>query len=265
MSAIRIGLVVVGVLAALIGALWLAQRRLIYLPSGSPGSPPSGWESVTVTTDDGLELTGWHAETHTSAPIVVVFPGNAGNRSGRVPLGNALVDAGLDVLLVEYRGYGGNPGSPSEEGLARDARAFVAWAEGAHPDGTTIYFGESLGAAVAVGVAQDVEPDAIVLRSPFTSLPDTAAVHFPFLPVGLLLWDEYPVLDQVGAIEAPASVVAGTDDGTIPIGQSREVYDAAPTPVAWLEVEGADHNDPELAHGPEVIAAVLATIEASEG
>ena len=260
MSALRIGLVVVGVLAVLLAGLWLVQRRLIYLPSGTAGEPPAGWEAATVTTEDGLEITGWHAVAGSEAPVVVVFPGNAGNRSGRIPLGDALVGAGFNVLLVEYRGYGGNPGSPSEEGLARDARAFVSWARGEYPTADMVYLGESLGAAVAVRSAVEAPPDAVVLRSPFSSLPDAAAVHFPFLPVGMLLHDEFPVIDQVGGLEAPVSVVAGTADGTSPIAQSRAVFEAALSPDAWVPVEGADHNDPALAHGPAVVTTVVVSL-----
>ena len=126
---IRVGLIVLAVFAVLIGALWLLQRRLMYLPTGTAGQPPTGWQTVTVTTSDGLTIDGWHATVDETAPVVVVFPGNAGNRSGRLPLGDSLAAAGLNVVLVDYRGYGGNPGSPTEEGLTWDAMAFARLAQ----------------------------------------------------------------------------------------------------------------------------------------
>ncbi len=258
---LRVGLIILAVLAVLIGALWLFQRRIMYLPTGTAGQPPAGWQTVTVSTGDGLDIEGWHATVDETAPVVVVFPGNAGNRSGRLPLGNALAAEGLNVVLVEYRGYGGNPGSPTEAGLTQDALAYAQWARQAHPNSTILYFGESLGAAVAVRTATGQPPDAVVLRSPFTSAPDVAAVHYPFLPVHRMIWDRWPVRSEIAGVDAPVSVVAGTADGTIPLTQSRAVFDTARTRVTWVAVEGADHNDPDLTHGPQVIETIVSATQ----
>ena len=120
-------LVVVLGLVVLVGLLVGLQRRLIYFPGPAMPPPPPGIEAVAVRTADDLRLAGWLSRDRADEPLVVVFPGNAGTRADRLPLARALRPHGIGVLLVDYRGYGGNPGSPSEEGLAQDAQAWRAW------------------------------------------------------------------------------------------------------------------------------------------
>ncbi|HVR33571.1 MAG TPA: alpha/beta hydrolase [Acidimicrobiia bacterium] len=244
----------------LVALVWTFQRRLIYFPAAlTPTAVPSGVEAVSYTTEDGVTLDAWYLaaadETHGT---VIVFNGNAGNRAGRQPLGEALRVNGFSVLLTDYRGYGGNPGRPTEQGLAADARAALAYVRGRSdtvPD-AIFYFGESLGAAVAIGLAHDDPPAALVLRSPFTSLIDIAGTHYPFLPASILLRDRYPNLDLIGAIDVPLLVVAGTLDQIVPIDQSRRVLEAAAGFARLLELPDADHNDAELASGDRMIAEV---------
>ena len=256
MRLIRLLAVIAAIAALAGGGLWSLQRRLIYLPEQHLPSIDAvlpGWQSVHVETADGLTLRGWFRTPRPAAPVVIVFNGNGGNRAGRTILGAKLAAGGFGVLLFDYRGYGGNPGHPTEAGLALDARAasgFVARVSPGHP---VVYFGESLGAAVAVELATARPPDALILRSPFTSLPDAAAVHYPFLPVGAMLWDQYPSLDRIGRVDAPILVVAGAADGIVPVDQSRRLYEAAPEPKDLVIIAGADHNDAELAAGDAVI------------
>ena len=241
----------------ILGLLWIFQRSLIYLPSGSVPDPPSGVERVTFATDDGLTLTAWHLALSESRGTVLVFNGNAGNRSHRLPLGRALAEAGYSVLLTDYRGYGGNPGSPSEEGLAADARAALSFVS-SHSDGhPVIYYGESLGAGVAVGLAAEEPPAALVLRSPFGSLPEVASVHYPWIPASLLARDRFPNVDRIPEIAAPVLVIAGAADDIVPLEQSRRVYEAASEPKTLLVVDGAGHNDPALLDGAEMIGALV--------
>jgi fermentation-respiration switch protein FrsA (DUF1100 family) len=120
------------------------------------------------------------------------------------------------------------------------------------------YFGESLGAAVAIGLAEQRPPAALVLRSPFVSLPDIGSVHYPFLPTSLLLWDRYPNLERISGIEVPVLVVAGTADSIVPIAQSRQLYEAASEPKEFVMIEGADHNDFELTAGSQLMDEVVA-------
>jgi fermentation-respiration switch protein FrsA (DUF1100 family) len=267
-SSVLIGftLAFVGVLALTMTGLWLLQRHLIYFPGGKV--PPvedivPGWSDVTLTTTDGLELRAWYGEpgTDPGAPVVVVFPGNAGNRAGRAPLGSRLAEHGFGVLLVDYRGYGGNPGDPSEAGLAEDARAAMAFLAREKPDRPVVLFGESLGAAVAVGLAVVEPPVALILRSPFTSLADVAGVHYPPGPPRFLLRDRYPSDERIGSVAAPVLVIAGSEDSIVPPDQSRELYDRARGPKEFLIVAGADHNDAELLTGDTMVEAVVRFID----
>jgi fermentation-respiration switch protein FrsA (DUF1100 family) len=239
-----------------LGALWLFQRRLIYFPA--PGVPPvderlPGWEEAAFETTDGLILHGWFTSPPEDAPVVVVFNGNAGNRAGRAPLGVGLAAEGFGVLLFDYRGYGDNPGHPTAAGLALDARAAVQWTRQRAPGHDLVYFGESLGAAVATELALTDPPGALVLRSPFTSLADLAAVHYPLLPARALLRDEYPSLDRIGGVTSAILVIVGAEDSIVPIDQSRSIFEAAPHPKELVVVAGADHNDFVLVAGSEVI------------
>jgi fermentation-respiration switch protein FrsA (DUF1100 family) len=262
-------LAVLGLAAvAALGVMWILQRRLIYFPTQAvpdAAAVLAGIEEVTYPTADGLDLAAWlvpPAEGERRG-TVVVFNGNAGNRADRAPLAEALAARGYAVLLVDYRGYGGNPGSPSEEGLALDAQAAVAYLRtrsGLDSD-RLVYFGESLGAAVALRLAVQQEPAALVLRSPFTSLPDVGSVHYPFLPTSLLLWDRYPNLDTVRDIGVPLMIIAGSADSIVPVAQSRRLYENAPGFKRLFVIDGADHNDYALAVGPQMVDGVVAFLD----
>ncbi|GAA2205279.1 alpha/beta hydrolase [Nonomuraea monospora] len=260
----RTALVVAAVLLLLLGLLWVFQRRLIYLPDSAPVPPAAdvipGARDLTLTTRDGLHLTAWYVPAaHTgTAPApgepdvtVLVTGGNAGNRLHRAPLARALAAHGLPVLLLDYRGYGGNPGTPTEEGLHLDALA----ARDAIRSPRVIYFGESLGAAVATRLALRHPPDGLVLRSPFTDLAAAGQVNYPFLPVRALLRDRFPVADGIASVQAPVVVVYGTGDTIVPPDLSRTVAGAAR--ATTVEVAGAEHNDLALLNGRELIDAVV--------
>lgn len=246
------------VLVVILAAIWALQRRLIYLPSQAVPHPPEGVEEVSYTTEDGLELDGWLVLAADPRGAVLVFPGNAGNRAARLPLGRALTGLGFTTLLVDYRGYGGNPGSPSEEGLARDARAALSYlGERYGFDSDRIaYFGESLGSGVAVQLAQDEPPAALILRSPFPSLGDVGSVHYPVLPVSLLLRDRFDNAEKLPGVEAPLLVIAGSADRIVPTRLSRNLYEMAKEPKELVIVDGADHNDFALLAGDEMITAM---------
>jgi fermentation-respiration switch protein FrsA (DUF1100 family) len=222
-----------------------------------------GAVDVTLTTEDGLDLRALYLPAPVTdggcRPTVLVAPGNAGNRVGRVPLARALRDAGLGVLLLEYRGYGGNPGDPTEDGLAADARAAYSFLTGSADltPGELIYLGESLGGAVLTRLATEHPPAGLLLRSPFTELADVGQRQFPFLPVRLLLRDRFPVADLTAGIEVPTSVVYGTADTVVPPELSLTVAARSAGAERVVAVQGATHNDPALVHGPDLIAAAV--------
>jgi fermentation-respiration switch protein FrsA (DUF1100 family) len=117
-----------------------------------------------------------------------------------------------------------------------------------------VYFGESLGAGVAVALAAEHPPASLVLRSPFTSMADVGRLHYPMLPVRLLLHDRYAAIERIAAVRAPVLVIAGDADRIVPIALSRRVYEAATTRKAFVVIPGADHNDAALTAGDDVVA-----------
>ncbi len=253
------------VMAAVLALIWTMQRRFIYFPASEvPAAGDIGLtdvEPVTFETIDGLKLGGWLVAASGPLPrvTVLVFNGNAGNRAHRGPLAAALQRHGFQVLLIDYRGYGGNPGAPSKDGLAADGRAARAYLAG-RPDidlSRLVYFGESLGTAVAVDLAAEHPPAALVLRSPFTSLGDLGQYHYPFLPVRLLLRDRFEAIDQIRRIRVPLLVIVGGHDRIVPIANSRRLYEAAMSPKTLLVLPDADHNDDELLAGDEMIQAIV--------
>jgi uncharacterized protein len=261
------GMAAVGVASVVVILLifWITQRRLIYFPSPGVDDPATvglrQTERVVFATSDGLQLNGWFvpATASPTGDVVVVFNGNAGNRSYRADLARAFGARGLATFLFDYRGYGDNPGAPSEEGLARDAEAARGYLESRRDVDSRriVYFGESLGAAVAVHLAVSRPPRALVLRSPFTSLVDTARHHYSYLPVGLLLRDRFASQDVIARIRCPVVVITAAFDSIVPADQSRRLYEAANQPKRLVVIDGADHNDEALTSGPRVIDAVV--------
>jgi fermentation-respiration switch protein FrsA (DUF1100 family) len=251
--------------AALLALLWALQRRLMYFPTADVLTPSQvgldgDLQAVTFPTSDGLMLNGWFVDAVGPSPrgVVLVFNGNAGNRSYRAPLAAALRDQGFHVLLFDYRGYGGNPGAPAERGLAADSRAARRYLE-ARADidpSRIVYFGESLGTAVAIDLAVEHPPAALVLRSPFTSMVDLGRHHYPFLPVGLFLRDRFAAIERIARIRAPVLVIAGARDRIVPVEYTRRLYDAVRAPKTIVILPAADHNDYELLAGDEMIEAI---------
>ncbi len=249
-----------------VGMLWWLQRQMIYFPDASPVPPAGdvidGARDVTLRTDDGLELGAWFVP---AAPgqreadrrmAVLVAPGNGGNRIGRADLAEELRRRGLAVLLMDYRGYGGNPGSPSEAGLARDAVAAADALEGlGYPPERTIYFGESLGTGVVAALQMQRAPAGVVLRSPFTEFADVGSEHYPWLPVRRLLRDRFPVTDHLAESEVPVTVIYGDQDSIVPTEMSKRVADEVPRLAERVVITGAGHNDPVM-FGPRVADAV---------
>ncbi len=252
------------VVAGIIALAWAFQRTLIYFPFGDVPEPRTVGlgqaEAVTFPTTDGLVLHGWFIPVSTRSPAytVLVLNGNAGNRAYRAPLAVSFNELGVQVLLFDYRGYGGSAGRPTEAGLRADAQAarrYLAQRSDVD-DGRLIYFGESLGTALAVALAADHPPAGVILRSPFPSLVEVGRRHYPFLPVRWLLQDTYDVLEDITRVTAPLLIVAGERDRVVPLGLSRRLYEAATSSKELVILAAADHNDFELLAGEEMLAAI---------
>jgi fermentation-respiration switch protein FrsA (DUF1100 family) len=236
--------------ATAVTVLWAFQRDLMYFPDRSPRVPPSHYEmldgvrEISFTTTDGLDLVAWYAPAPPNRPTVVMFHGNGGSLRGERYRVKHFKDAGLGVLLVAYRGYSGNAGAPTEEGLYADARAALDWLDESGVASTSIVlYGISLGTGVATKMAAEREFAALVLEAPYTSTVDVAAFRFPIVPVGWLMEDRFESLARIGAITEPLLVMHGSSDYTIPQRFGRRLFEAANEPKEGFWPHGLGHDD----------------------
>jgi fermentation-respiration switch protein FrsA (DUF1100 family) len=228
--------------------LFLFQHSLIYFPTRAVTATPAAiglaYDEVRFHAEDGIELAGWFVPAPNAATTLLFFHGNAGNISHRLASIELFHRLGLNVFIFDYRGYGQSQGSPTETGTYRDAAA--AWRylveDKQIPPGRIIFFGRSLGGSVAAWLAERQPPQALILESTFTSIPDMAARQFPFLPVRLLARARYDTLARIPNITAPVLIIHSPADEIIPYSHSRRLFEAARQPKAFLELTGS-HNE----------------------
>ncbi len=259
---LKISVVLALVVAVVIAVMWAMQRKLIYFPDTHRPPTPAGAHEITLHTEDDIDLGAWwwKPEQNDREAAVLIANGNAGNRGSRVILARKLVERGFHVLQFDYRGYGGNGGSATQEGLYRDGEAAHEWitTEAHMAPESILYFGESLGTGVVSHLATVHEPAGMLLRSPFTDLPAVGQHAYPGLPVRALMRDVYPVIAHVREVSVPMVVAYGTADDIVPPQQSQEVVAAAKvsSDVEAVVIAGAGHNDLELVAGDPVVDAV---------
>ncbi len=236
------------VILVLGGASCANSRSFVYFPGGSLPAPAAVGlpeaEEMTVGTTDGLVLTAWHLPAAGGRPTVLIFHGNAGTIAGRAHKARLLHDAGYGVMLAEYRGYGGNPGRPSEPGLTLDARAAIdaLAARGVAPEAVVLY-GESLGSGVAVRLATERPVLALILEAPFTSLIEVGKHLYPLLPVERIATDRFDSLSRIGDVAAPLLIVHGERDELVPTVMGRTLLAAAREPKRGVFPPAAGHNN----------------------
>ncbi|WEK41771.1 MAG: alpha/beta fold hydrolase [Candidatus Sphingomonas colombiensis] len=211
-------------------ALTVGQRWLIYRPPGDAEHYfPADFDRITLRTSDGLTLTAAYHPAAVGRPTLVFFHGNGDSFEGSNRATDLLREQGFGVLLAEYRGYAGNPGAPTEDGLYRDGRAALDWLAARGIAGRdVILIGYSLGSGIASQLATERGVGGLVLIAPFTGLVDAASHHFPYIPVRLLLRDRYANLDKLRGRHLPLFVLHGDRDRVIPWQQGRKVAEAVP-------------------------------------
>ena len=215
--------------AALVALVWFKQGSMIYPAPPVRADTPPGFERVVYPTPDGLELVAGYRSARDGMPTLLFFHGNGSDWQSSAMVTEKLAAQGYGVLAAEYRGYAGNPGAPSETGLYEDARGAWKWliAQGVATD-DVVLVGNSIGSGVAVHLATEIEPGALVLVSPFDSLEETASRKLRWLPVRTLLRDRYDNASKLPGIAAPVLILHGEADSLIGVDQARALAAARP-------------------------------------
>jgi hypothetical protein len=221
------------------------QGSLVWFPGPPPIQTPAmdgiECDDLNLITSDRVAIHGWRLRCKGTARGAIVFcHGNAGNIAMRIPLSTAFLNMGYDVVLFDYRGYGGSGGTPTEEGTYRDAEAAWDWthAAGFEPK-RIVACGESLGGAVAIELARRREVGALIVEDTFTSLSDMGARIYPWLPVKLVLRIRYDSIAKIGALHVPVLVIHSRADDLVPFEQGERLFQAAAGPKEFLETGGA--------------------------
>ena len=248
--------------AALVGGLYLFQRQLLYFPDRARpelfGLEQLGVREAMLQTEDGLSLLSWYLPAQPGRPVIAYFHGNGGHVGYRAERLLRFAREGFGVVMVEYRGYGGNPGTPSETGFYTDGRAALAFLdrEGVTPNRLMLY-GESLGSGVAVALAAERQVAAVILEAPPTSVAEVAQCHFPFVPAARMVTDRYDSLSRIGKVKAPILVLHGERDRVVPIRYGRALLDAAPEPKEGWFAPDAGHEDLARYGAMDVVVAFI--------
>lgn len=234
--------------------IYVFQSRLIFFPDKdiimTPADLNLPYEDIYLNTRDGTRIHGWYIRHEAPRATLLFLHGNAGNISQRLDSVNRFYQMGLSVFIIDYHGYGRSAGSPSESGTYQDARAAWDYLTGNRkiPAQNLIVFGRSLGGAVAVWLANEIRPAALIIESTFTSVVDLGKRFYPYLPVAWLTRIRYPTLDRIAGIDCPLLVIHSRDDEIIPFEHGRKLYMAAGVPKDFLEISGG-HNDGFLRAG----------------
>lgn len=265
-SAMSSLLMILLVLLGLNVLMFIQQHGMVFIPYHALEATPKSWgldyQDVTLRTQDGLSLHAWYVPHAQARQTLLFFHGNAGNISHRRESIEIFHALGLNVLIIDYRGYGGSEGTPSEAGLYMDARA--AWTylitERGQRAGDIVLFGRSLGAAVASRLATEVQPRALVLESCFSSARDVARKVFPILSRVVYQRFNFNTADNVKHVSSPLLVLHSPEDEIIPFELGNKVYLAAGEPKRFVELKG-DHNTGFLRSRPAYEQAIKAFLD----
>lgn len=235
----------------LLSCLYVFQRSLQYHPDETAPYHPSRYglkdvQTVQFTTSDNLVLNSWYIPAAAEDnPTILLFHGNAGNIGNRAIKAKFYHDSGIGILLVGYRGYGGNAGKPTEQGFYRDGHAAYKFLHETKqiPANKIVIYGESLGSGVATEMMTHYDAAALVLEGAFISAASVAKYVYPFVPVDLLLKDRFDNIQKINDINGPLLMLHGSEDDVLPYWQGADLYNAAPSPKAFVRVEGGGHVD----------------------
>ena len=242
---------IVGFYTLIATLLFVFQRSFLYLPDKTTPDAAAAAQAfsikpITLTTADGLSLRSWWyaSQNAHSRSVIIILHGNAGHAGYRFSKFASMMEAGFNVLFLEYRGYGGNPGKPTESGLTQDTTAAIHYLrDHGFPASQVALYGESLGCGLAIDQASNKRFAAVVLEAPYTSIADVAQDHYWFLPAGWLTRDRFESLSKIHQIDAPLLILHGNKDQVINPEHGHRMFAAASEPKAAIFVPGAGHND----------------------
>jgi fermentation-respiration switch protein FrsA (DUF1100 family) len=249
-----------GAIAAL---AYFAQRSLMYFPDRTRTAPAAAGfpqaDEIVLTTSDGERVIAWHVAPRGDKPVVLYFHGNGGALDLRAERFARIVADGTGLVALSYRGYGGSTGRPSEAGLLRDAKAVYAFAVARYPAERLVLFGESLGSGVAVALAAEHKVGKVILEAPFTSAADVGAAAYPFLPVRLLMHDQFRSDERIGKVTAPVLVLHGARDTVVPIAYGERLYALIGAPKKFVRFPEGHHSDLDTYGAQAAVRDFLAT------
>jgi fermentation-respiration switch protein FrsA (DUF1100 family) len=228
-----------------VSLLYFMQRGMMYPGDSRRTAPavaglPQAAEELLSTTD-GERVIVWHVAPKGDRPVVIYFHGNGGALANRARRFASLVEDGIGLIALSYRGYGGSSGSPSEEGILNDARAVHAFAAARYPAARLVLWGESLGTGVAVALAAEQEFAKVILEAPYTSTADIASATYPIVPVRLLMKDQFRSDERIGRVKEPILVIHGALDRVIPIEYGRRLFEQIESPKRFVHLPNATH------------------------
>jgi fermentation-respiration switch protein FrsA (DUF1100 family) len=226
---------------SIVALLAVNQDRLIY-PAPPPQAAPPGFAPIALRTADGLTVAAGYRPARDGKPTVLFFHGNGMVWPDSAHVTQLLASRGYGLLLAEYRGYNGNPGEPSEQGLYHDGRAALAWLESQGvPAGRIVFAGLSVGSGPAVELATETTPHALILISPLASLPAAAGAAYPWLPAAWIIRDRYDNLAKLHRVHAPVLILHGEADPLIPLAQASQLA-TAKSGTEFISLPGRGHN-----------------------
>ncbi len=250
--------------------VYFYQSRLIFHPTHDLSTTPIdqglAYADVTIPTADGEMLHSWFIPHATARASVLFLHGNGGNISDRPTTLARLHEMQLNVLMLDYRGYGRSTGEPAAQGTFLDAQAgwdYLINEQNQLPDNIVIY-GRSLGGAVAIELASRTHPRAVIIESTFTSTADIASDIYPYLPTRILLRHEYPSIKTIAHISAPLLIAHSADDELIPPKHGQRLFEVAPEPKQFYRLVGS-HNQAFIASGQSYYDALSEFIQRSGG
>jgi len=240
---------------AIVTLAYFAQRSLMYFPDRTRTPPAEAGlpqaEEIELTTGDGERVIAWHVPPRGDKPVVLYFQGNGGALNLRAQRFARLTSDGTGLIALSYRGYGGSTGRPSEAGLLRDAEATYAFATARYPAEHLVLYGESLGSGVAVALAAEHKVGKVILEAPYTSAVEIGAAAYPFLPVRLLMHDQFRSDERIGKLTAPVLVLHGARDSVIPIAYGERLYALISAPKKFVRFPEGHHSDLD-SHGAQI-------------